>query len=392
MRLLLSKSVSKKLIFKVLSFTLITSLLIFCPTSSFASYEEGYHNGDFYFVWTNNKVSVNYQNTGYGEYSVSWNSQGAQGFNFTCGKGWKYGNEYHKIHYEGSFNPGNNGYLALYGWTELPADSTYPVAEYYVVESYGNWMPPGSGQGVEYFGTMQSDGATYSIYRTVRINQPWVVDNGTGSFYQYWSVRTPKKQPGNNISGIITFKNHVNAWQAAGLTVGDFSKYYQVMETEGYESTGNSRIKISGIEERFYVGQKINIYTDYTSGDKIMYINSNNELTPSSTVSPTDNRAIFEVVYLYQDYITWSYWRDWIPVVALKSVSTGKYVTVVNSTSRVKANGNSISTAQRFWFQDNRGDVDFRSLYNNLSLDHNGVCADNSYSSYRIRIVDWGNW
>lgn len=387
-----TKGVSKRMLRKMVAFAIMVSLMVLSnATNALASYQEGYHNGDFYFYWTNDKGTVNYQNTGYGEYSVSWNSQGQSGFNFTCGKGWKYGNEYHKIHYEGKFNPGNNGYLALYGWTELPQGSQYQVAEYYVVESYGNWMPPGSGQGVESFGSFQSDGATYNIYRTTRINQPWVVNNGTGSFYQYWSVRTPKVQPGNNISGIITFKNHVEAWKSKGLAVGDFSKYYQVMETEGYESTGNSAIKFSGIEERFPVGQTINIYTDYTSGDKIMYINSNGELAPSSTVSPTQNSAIFEVVYLYQDYITWSGWRNWIPVVALKSKSTGKYVTVVNSTSRVKANASSIGNAQKFWYQDNRGDIDFRSLYNQMSLDHNGV-ACSSYSSYRDTIVDWGTY
>jgi len=123
-----------------------------------------------------------------------------------------------------------------------------------------------------------------------------------------------------------------------------------------------------------------------------MYINSNNELAASSSVSPTDASAIFEVVYLYQDYITWSYWREWIPVVALKSVKTGKYIIVVNSTDRFKATGNSIGTAQKFWFQDNYGDIDFKSLYNNNSLDHDGRASSINYSNYRIKIVDWGTY
>ena len=166
-----------------------------------------------------------------GSYSVTWNGSGTSQYNFTCGKGWETGSEDRVVEYSGTFNPGNNGYLALYGWTENP------VVEYYVVESYGSWTPPGATSQ----GTMTSDGATYNLYKIWRENQPWI-KGGNGNFWQYWSVRTPKKSTGG-ISGTITFKNHVTAWRNKGWSLADF-RYYQIMETEGWESSGNSSISV----------------------------------------------------------------------------------------------------------------------------------------------------
>lgn len=354
----------KKILLRALVITMVTSIFAFCPVNSYASYEQGNDGWFFYFLWTNDKGTVNFKNQAMNRYTVSWNNNGAQDFNFTCGKGWQYGSNNRIVTYSGSFNPGNNGYLALYGWTKLPEGSPYKVAEYYVIESYGNWTPPGSG--AEYLGTVNSDGGEYKIYRTVRINQPWIL-GGNGDFYQYWSIRTQKKPTGNNLSGVITFENHVKAWEKAGLTVGEFSHYYQVMETEGYGSSGNSDITVGFIIN-------INILTDWSDGNRVMYIDSNKEMKPSTTAKPTDNNAIYEMHYVDFEYVNWNNWKRWIPIVALKSKSTGQYVTVVNDTDRVKANSNTISTAQKFYFQDNYGYCDFQSLYNDKSIDFSGIC------------------
>jgi hypothetical protein len=124
--------------------------------------------------------------------------------------------------------------LALYGWTRSP------LIEYYVVESYGSYNPSTCSGGTDY-GSFQSDGATYNVRRCQRVNQPSI--DGTQTFYQYFSVRNPKKGFGN-ISGTVTFANHVNFWRTKGLNLGS-NHDYQVMATEGYQSRGSSDITVS---------------------------------------------------------------------------------------------------------------------------------------------------
>src|SRR5690606_21965355 len=68
--------------------------------------------------------------------------------------------------------------------------------------------------------------------------QPSIQGNTT--FYQYWSVRTSKRSTGS--SNNITFRNHANAWASKGWQLGNHS--YQVMATEGYQSSGNSNVTV----------------------------------------------------------------------------------------------------------------------------------------------------
>ncbi|KAG6852496.1 hypothetical protein C0991_011480 [Blastosporella zonata] len=162
--------------------------------------------------------------TDYGAtYSLTW---GSDVVDVVAGVGWNPGSA-QAITYNGTFSTTGNAYLSVYGWT------TSPLVEYYIVESYGDYNP---GSGSTVLGTVTSDGGTYDIYQLVRTDAPSI--DGTATFNQYWSVRTS-----NRVGGTVTTANHFNAWAALGMDLGTFN--YQILATEGYESSGSSSITIS---------------------------------------------------------------------------------------------------------------------------------------------------
>lgn len=186
----------------------------------------GTHNGFYYTFWSDQSQGTASMTLGTnGNYSTSWNSVG----NFYAGKGWGKGRVDRVVCFSGNFNGGSNGYLALYGW------SKNDLKEYYICENYGSWTPPGTT--ATHKGTFVSDGGTYDIYEISRSIHLTVL--GAENFKQYWSVRKNKRS-----SGTITFANHVAAWRNVGMELGN-TLDYQIMATEGYQSTGSSNITVS---------------------------------------------------------------------------------------------------------------------------------------------------
>ncbi|KAG6864544.1 hypothetical protein C0991_008860 [Blastosporella zonata] len=191
---------------------------------SLTSSTTGTLNNMFYSLYMEDSSSSTTM-TDYGAtYSLTW---GSDVVDVVAGVGWNPGSA-QTITYNGTFSTTGNAYLSVYGWT------TSPLVEYYIVESYGDYNP---GSGSTVIGTVTSDGGTYDIYHLTRTNAPSILSSSS-NFDQYWSIRTS-----NRVGGTVTTANHFNAWKALGLSMGTFN--YQILATEGYESSGSSSITIS---------------------------------------------------------------------------------------------------------------------------------------------------
>ena len=98
------------------------------------SNQTGTNGGFFYTFWKDTGSACMTMGSG-GNYDVNWNLGSG---NLVVGKGWSTGSSSRRVGYNaGIWQPNGNAYLTLYGWTRNP------LIEYYVVDSWGTFRPPG---------------------------------------------------------------------------------------------------------------------------------------------------------------------------------------------------------------------------------------------------------
>lgn len=206
------------------------------PTASAATVltenKTGTEDGYAYELWKDHG-NTSMTLTGGGTFSCEWsninNCLFRKGKKYDCTQTYdQLGNI--TIEYGVDYQPNGNSYMCVYGWTRNP------LVEYYIVETWGSWRPPGATSAL---GTVYADGGTYDIYKTTRVNQPSI--DGNTTFDQYWSVRQSKPSAnGTKIEGTISVSQHFKAWEQVGLKMG---KMYEVaLNIEGYQSSGKATV------------------------------------------------------------------------------------------------------------------------------------------------------
>ncbi|KAI1342234.1 endo-beta-1,4-xylanase [Xylariaceae sp. FL0016] len=150
------------------------------------------------------------------EFYMSWDTTD----DFVCGIGWNPGSTA-PITHAGSFDVTSGlASLSVYGWT------TDPLVEYYIQDCVVDLDQSGT-----QLGTVESDGATYTIWENQRVNEPSI--EGTSTFNQYISIRDSC-----TASGTITVENHFQAWADHGLTLGTMN--FQVIAVESWNGAGTA--------------------------------------------------------------------------------------------------------------------------------------------------------
>ncbi len=227
---------------KILSGT-VSALMIATsiPTVSFAADQQtrGNIGGYDYEMWNQNGQGQVSMNPGAGSFTCSWSN--IENFLARMGKNFDSQKKTYKqigeivLTYDVEYTPRGNSYMCVYGWTRNP------LMEYYIVEGWGDWRPPGNDG--ERKGTVTLNGNTYDIAKTMRYNQPSL--DGNATFPQYWSIRQTSGSANNQtnyMKGTIDVSKHFDAWSKAGLDMSG-TLYEVSLNIEGYRSNGSANVK-----------------------------------------------------------------------------------------------------------------------------------------------------
>ena len=192
-----------------------------------------------YEMWNQNGQGNAQMKPSAGSFTCSWSN--IENFLARMGKNFDSQKKNYKafgnivLTYDVEYSPRGNSYMCVYGWTRNP------LMEYYIVEGWGSWRPPGNG--AERKGTVTLNGNTYDIAKTMRYNQPSL--DGTATFPQYWSIRQSsgsRDNTTNYMKGTIDVSKHFDAWSNAGLDMSG-TLYEVSLNIEGYQSNGSANVK-----------------------------------------------------------------------------------------------------------------------------------------------------
>ena len=208
--------------------------------SNAADYQDKGSIGGFdWEVWNQNGQGNFSWKPSAGSFTCSWS--GIENFLARMGKNYDSQKKNYKafgdivLNYDVEYTPKGNSYMCIYGWTRKP------LVEYYIVEGWGDWRPPGN-EGQKK-GSCTLDNKTYDIYMSTRYNKPSI--EGDTTFNQYWSVRTTSGSQNNvtnNMKGTVSVSKHFDAWSKAGLDMSGTLTEVS-LNIEGYRSNGSANVK-----------------------------------------------------------------------------------------------------------------------------------------------------
>ncbi len=116
-----------------------------------------------------------------------------------------------RVTYDADFYTDSNSYFGIHGCTKNP------LTEYYIIEGWGSWRPPG-GEGRT--GTVNTDGVLYDLYHTMRYNAPSV--DGPRTYPMYYCVRqsnTVTMGVQNRVAATVDVYGIFQQMENAGLDV-----------------------------------------------------------------------------------------------------------------------------------------------------------------------------
>jgi peptidoglycan/xylan/chitin deacetylase (PgdA/CDA1 family) len=347
---------------------LFLSVIIMSSASLFAaqtitSNQTGSIDGYDYELWKDSGTTSMTLNGG-GKFSCSWSN--INNALFRIGKKFDSTQTYQQlgnisVDYGCDYQPNGNSYLCVYGWTKSP------LVEYYIVESWGSWRPPGSTSK----GTITVDGDTYDVYETTRTNQPSII--GTATFQQYWSVRTSKRT-----SGTISVTQHFNEWANKGMQLGKM--YECALTVEGYQSSGSADVYSNTITIGGANNTNTNTNTD-TNTDTNTNTNTsstnnwnwwgwNNNNTNTNTNTDTDTNTNTNT----NSANNWNWW-GW---------NNNNTNTNTNTDTDTNTNTNSNSTNNWNWWGWNNNNTNTNT---NTDTDTNTNTNSNSTNNW-----NWWDW